>query len=91
FDECWRILKPGGVMTVVVPALRSNRAFQDPTHRWHLPAGTFFCLNREWRDVNRLGQDRVDCNFTGPGGQGVPLVEGQVPMEKTCARRRCRR
>jgi len=83
FDECWRILKSGGVMTVIVPALRSNRAFQDPTHRRFLPAETFLYLNRVWREMNRLGHYRVDCDFTGPGGLGVPLVEGQVPMEES--------
>ena len=37
FDECWRILRPGGTMTVIVPNARSNRAFQDPPYRrwWH--------------------------------------------------------
>ena len=30
FDECWRILKPGGLMTVIVPALRSNRLPMRP-------------------------------------------------------------
>jgi len=63
FDECFRILKPGGDMRVIVPALRNNRAFQDPTHRRFLPAETFLYLNAEWRKMNMLDHYRADCNF----------------------------
>jgi predicted SAM-dependent methyltransferase len=49
FDECWRILKNGGVMTVVCPNARSNRAFQDPTHRRFIVGETFMYLSDEWR------------------------------------------
>ncbi|KAF0243288.1 MAG: type 11 [Planctomycetota bacterium] len=82
FDECWRILKPGGLMTVIVPALRSNRAFQDPTHRRFLPAEAFLYLNRAWREANKLDHYGVACNFVGPLGDGIPAVDGQVPMEE---------
>lgn len=82
FDECWRVLKPGGLMTVIVPALRSNRAFQDPTHRRFLPSEAFLYLNREWRTMNRLDHYGTTCDFVSPTGQGGPLVDGNVPMEE---------
>jgi predicted SAM-dependent methyltransferase len=63
FDECYRILKPEGWMTVIVPALRSNRAFQDPTHRRFIPAETFLYLSAEWRKGNKLDHYRAQCNF----------------------------
>lgn len=65
FDECYRILKPGGTMLVICPHLQNVRAFQDPTHRRFIPAESFVYLNKEWRDVNRLNHYNVDCNFAG--------------------------
>lgn len=63
FDECYRILKPGAMMKVIVPNARSNRAFQDPTHRRFFVAESFLYFNREWRDINKLGHYLADCNF----------------------------
>ena len=31
-NECYRVLKPGGTLTVIVPDGRSQGAWQDPTH-----------------------------------------------------------
>ncbi|MEK7470135.1 MAG: hypothetical protein AAB074_22425 [Planctomycetota bacterium] len=82
FDECWRILKPGGLMTVIVPALRSNRAFQDPTHRRFLPSEAFLYLSREWRAANKLDHYRAVCDFVAAVGPGGPQVDGNVPMDE---------
>lgn len=64
FDECYRILRPGGTMTVTVPAAPGDRAFQDPTHRRFLVAATFLYLNAPWREANGLQHYRVSCNFS---------------------------
>lgn len=69
-------------MTVIVPALRSNRAFQDPTHRRFLPSEAFLYLNREWRVANRLDHYRAKCDFVATVGLGGPQVDGNVPMEE---------
>lgn len=63
FDECWRILKKDGRMSVIVPCLRSDRAFQDPTHRRFIPAQMFLYLHAPWRKENKLDHYRVMCNF----------------------------
>jgi hypothetical protein len=63
FDECWRILRPGGVLTVIVPALSGDRAFQDPTHRRFIPAVWFAYFSAEWRAAQRLDHYRVRCDF----------------------------
>lgn len=63
FDECHRILKPGGVITVIVPALKSVRAFQDPTHRRFITQETFLYLSKDWRKRNKLDHYRVQCDF----------------------------
>lgn len=70
-DECHRILKPGGVMSVAVPALQSVRAFQDPTHRRFFPQVTFLYFSKEWRELQRLDHYRTTCNF---GVEVVPIV-----------------
>jgi hypothetical protein len=63
FDEAHRVLKPGGKLHVVVPALQSVRAFQDPTHRRFIPAELFFYLNADWRKAQGLDHYRVRANF----------------------------
>jgi len=72
FDECFRILKPGGTMTVVVPALKTHRAFQDPTHRRFITGETFAYLNAEWRKQQGLDHYRVTCDFAGDVNPIVP-------------------
>jgi len=34
FDECHRILRPGGILVVKLPLQSSANAYDDPTHRW---------------------------------------------------------
>lgn len=69
FDECYRILVPGGKMRVQWPALRSNRAFQDPTHRRFIPEETIaLYLNADWRKLNHLDHYNVICHFAGNVG-----------------------
>lgn len=84
FDECWRILEktsnpaqPAGVMTVLCPCARSNRAFQDPTHRRFIVAETFLYLNRDWRKLNKLDHYRVDCHF---GIDVVPIIPTELSL-----------
>lgn len=73
FDESFRILKPQSKMNVIVPCLRSNRAFQDPTHRRFIPAETFLYFNREWRKANKLDHYRAICNFDVKCDPIVPI------------------
>lgn len=63
FDECYRILKPDASMMVIVPSGRSNRGFQDPTHRRFFMLETFLYFSKNWRDVNKLDHYNVVCNF----------------------------
>lgn len=72
FDECYRILKPNGVMTVICPTARSNRAFQDPTHRRFIVVETFHYLVKEFRDVNKLSHYTCKCNF-GINVEGIGI------------------
>ena len=63
FDECYRVLCPGGKITLVWPALQSSRAFQDPTHRRFIPVETMNYLNADWRRARNLSHYLVVCDF----------------------------
>lgn len=63
-DECWRILKDDGKMTVIVPYYSSMRAVQDPFHAWPpVCEHTFLYFNKEWRTVNKLTHYPISCDF----------------------------
>ena len=40
-DQCWRILKPGGIIRVKVPYWNHDNAYADPKHRWHFSLRSF--------------------------------------------------
>ena len=65
FDECFRILKPGGSLHVLCPHGHSDRIFQDPTHRRVIVHATFDYLDRDWRKANGLEHAAygVSCHF----------------------------
>lgn len=50
FDECWRILKEGGQLSVRVPRFDSPNVWLDPTHRRGYMAANFEFLDpdTEW-------------------------------------------
>ncbi len=75
-------LVPGGIMTVVVPSGRSDRGFQDPTHRRYIVAETFMYLSREWRELNKLDHYRVNCDF---GLNVVPIVNSELTLHHQLA------
>lgn len=71
FEECWRILKVDGVMRIIVPSWKSERAYGDMTHEWPaVTAMAFLYLNRGWREANKLtyGPYALKCNFDHQAG-----------------------
>lgn len=62
-EECWRILVPMGMMTILAPYYSSVRAFQDYTHVRPISEMTFLYFNKEWMDTNKLDHYGVKCNF----------------------------
>lgn len=73
-DQCWRILKPGGLFTVVVPSARSNRGFQDPTHRRFFVAETFLYFNKAWRESQGLQHYLGICDFEVQVDPIIPIA-----------------
>lgn len=63
FEECWRILKVGAKMTIVVPYYSSLRCWQDPTHRRAISEISFLYLNKAWREMNLLSHCHGKSNF----------------------------
>ena len=49
-DECWRVLKPGGVLHLRVPHYQSENAWLDPTHQrpFHLDSFDYFDPDTAW-------------------------------------------
>ena len=33
-NECWRILRHGGILVLKLPYWKHNNSYMDPTHRW---------------------------------------------------------
>lgn len=82
FNECHRILKPGGCMKLVWPALQNVRAFMDPTHRRFIPIEFSYYLSRSWREVNKLDHYLgATCNFDCNGGPTVQDHEARRAPE----------
>jgi hypothetical protein len=63
FDECFRVLKPGGVFTLVWPALQHPNAFRDPTHRRFLPLEFTYYLSKKSRETMCVGHYNAECDF----------------------------
>lgn len=53
FNECYRVLKVGGLCAVVTPSWQHACAYGDPTHQWP-PMSQWYplYLNKLWRDGN---------------------------------------
>jgi predicted SAM-dependent methyltransferase len=64
FDECYRILKPEGIMRLVHPYYKSVRAVQDPTHKWPpISENSYFYWDKKWREMNKLDHYPIKCDF----------------------------
>lgn len=62
-DECYRILKKGGKLTLIAPYGKSTRALGDPTHRRSIVDETFLYYHKEWIKNNKLEHYNINCNF----------------------------
>ena len=63
FNELYRILKPNAKVNLLAPYYSSMRAFGDPTHTRYIGDWSFFYLNKEWRENNKLDHYGIECNF----------------------------
>jgi SAM-dependent methyltransferase len=77
-NELYRVLKPGGKCTMIVPHWASCRAYGDPTHQWPpVSEFWFYYLMKKWRDENAPHTDIAhwdqgfSCNFEVTWGYNV--------------------
>ena len=64
-EEIYRVLVPGGKVTVVVCYWSSPRAIQDPALEWPpFCEQSFLYFNRGWREANKLPPLKCDFDFT---------------------------
>jgi SAM-dependent methyltransferase len=71
-DEMYRVLKPGGTATIIVPYNRSPRAAQDPFHAWPpLEPESFMYFNKQWRVNNGLDHYPIKSDFDFTYGYGM--------------------
>jgi SAM-dependent methyltransferase len=49
-DECWRVLRPGGMLHISVPHYQAEHVWLDPTHRhaFHLDTFDYFDPHTHW-------------------------------------------
>ena len=62
-EECYRILKPLGTMTIIAPYYSSIRAWQDPTHVRAISEATFLYYNKQWMKDNKLEHYGIKADF----------------------------
>jgi predicted SAM-dependent methyltransferase len=63
WDEVHRITKPGAVVNVTHPYVKSDRAFWDPTHVRFIHEQTWYYLDAEWRKAQGLDHYPVTADF----------------------------
>jgi hypothetical protein len=63
-NELHRVLKVGGIATLIAPHCFSSRAYGDLTHQWP-PVSEFwgYYLLKEWRAANAPHNDEYTCDF----------------------------
>jgi len=91
FDECWRVLAPGGILRVQTVRYTSENAWRDPTHRrpfhpdvfkyfdpafvWWQQYGKFY-TERSWRVIWVQDEDNIKAELTPRKGSDEDQICG---------------
>lgn len=62
-NELYRVMENGAQVRFLYPHSRSDRAFQDPTHRRFIPEQTWAYFAKDWREANKLDHYPLVCDF----------------------------
>lgn len=77
FNELWRVMKPEGQCTLIVPHWASNRFYGDPTHCEPLSEMAFYYLDPTWREREaphtdaRWNPQGYNCHWSCTWGYGM--------------------
>lgn len=63
WNELYRILKPGGKVSIIAPYYTSQRAYGDPTHERSIADSTTWYLNKDWMTENNILHYGINANF----------------------------
>jgi SAM-dependent methyltransferase len=73
-NECYRALKPGGQISLVVPHWSSMRAITDPMAQWPpLCESSFMVYSAKWREQEQMIDLGLTCDFGDVYGYGHSL------------------
>ena len=72
-NECYRVMKPKGKVTIITPHWNSCRAYGDLTHQWPpVSEFWFYYLSKDWRAVNAPHSTYNECvDFEATWGYGM--------------------
>lgn len=85
-DECYRVLKPGGVLRIIVPVFPSTSAVQDPDHKRYFMADTFMTFEgaqngEHWHEG--FSVPYTNCRFEIPKDTSEnPSIDPVTPPEE---------
>lgn len=63
FEELYRVMEDGGIVEIIHPFSRSDRAFWDPTHTRYIHFQTWFYLSKEHRQNFGVNHYVPDVDF----------------------------
>jgi SAM-dependent methyltransferase len=63
FNELYRVVKDGAKCVFVHPYAKHERAFWDPTHTRYLHETTWYYLDKNWREAQKLDHYHATCDF----------------------------
>lgn len=75
FNELYRVCEPDAECIFIHPYVKSDRSFWDPTHTRFIHETTWYYLNQEWREMNKLDHYDAECNFEVVTIQGLGIAE----------------
>jgi SAM-dependent methyltransferase len=73
-NEAYRVLKPGGQVSMVVPHWSSMRAITDPMAQWPpLCESSFMVFSKKWREQEAMTDLGLTCDFGDVYGFGTSV------------------
>jgi hypothetical protein len=78
-NESYRVLRPFGKLSIIVPHWCASRAYGDLTHVWPpVSEFWFYYLNAEWRKTNAPHNLDYTCDFDHSTGYSLhPMTNGR--------------